>query len=73
MDGLCFYRILAAQGKQWLKADGRIIVELGHDQAGEVAQLFESEMWIVENVLDDYSRIPRILIARPAEPVVASP
>jgi release factor glutamine methyltransferase len=71
-DGLDFYRRLAREAGWWLVPGGKIMIELGHDQAVAVRALFESEMWIVENVLDDYSRIPRILIARPTEPVVAN-
>ncbi len=67
-DGLVFYRRLANASARWLVPDGKIMIELGHDQAAAVRALFESEMWIVENVLDDYSRIPRIMIARPSEP-----
>ena len=72
-DGLNFYCRLAKSAALWLAPGGKIIIELGHDQSADVRALFEREMWIVENVLDDYSRIPRILIARPIKPVVASP
>lgn len=65
-DGLSFYRRLALEGEAWLKPAGVMMVELGHDQAAAVRELFESEMWIVDRVIDDYSRIPRILIAHPA-------
>lgn len=71
-DGLDFYGRLARSSAQWLVPDGKIMIELGYDQSAAVGALFESEMWIVENVLDDYSRIPRILIARPHNTVVAS-
>lgn len=71
-DGLVFLRRLAGEAGGWLKPDGKLMIELGHDQSTAVTSLFENEMWIVEAILDDYSRIPRILIARRDDPVTAS-
>ena len=63
-DGLDFYRRIAAEAPHWLKPDGKLMLELGHDQADAVREICERQMWIVEAVEPDYSRIPRILIAR---------
>jgi release factor glutamine methyltransferase len=63
-DGLAFYRRLATEGLRWLKSDGRMMLELGHDQALAARGILEAQMWIVEAIESDYSRIPRILIAR---------
>lgn len=63
-DGLDFFRRLASEAAARLKPDGRIMLEFGDGQAGVVRQLFEAEKWIVEQILDDYTQRPRILIAR---------
>lgn len=63
-DGLAFYRRIASQAADRLKTGGRLMLELGHDQAAAVTEICERQMWIVEAVVPDYSRVPRILIAR---------
>ncbi|HEY6166592.1 MAG TPA: peptide chain release factor N(5)-glutamine methyltransferase [Verrucomicrobiae bacterium] len=65
-DGLDFCRRLAVEAPPFLRADGKLMVEFGDGQAGALKKLFEDHMWIVEAVLDDYSRRARILIARRA-------
>src|SRR6185295_2683266 len=64
VDGLDFYRTLAAQAGEFLKPGGRVMVEFGDGQADEIKKIFESQKWIVEAVRDDYSQRQRILIAR---------
>jgi release factor glutamine methyltransferase len=66
VDGLDFYRRLAKEAAPFLQSDGRIMLELGDDQAGAVSELFEQQKWVVEAIQEDYSRQPRILVARPA-------
>lgn len=39
-DGLDPYRIIGAQAAAWLTPDGRVLVEIGHDQGAAVAALF---------------------------------
>jgi len=63
-DGLDFYRRIAADAALGLKPGGRLMLELGHDQAAAVREICECHLWIVEAIEPDYSRIPRILIAR---------
>ncbi len=63
-DGLDCYRALAAEAPAFLRADGRLALELGDDQEPAVRRLFEAEKWIVEQVKNDYAGKPRILIAR---------
>ena len=65
-DGLDFYRRLAKEAAPFLQSDGRIMLELGDGQAGAVSELFQQQKWVVEAVQEDYSRQPRILVARPA-------
>ena len=40
------------------------MVEFGDGQADALKNIFESEKWIVEAVLEDYSHRARILVAR---------
>lgn len=63
-DGLSFFRHLAAAAGEFLKSQGRILLEFGDGQENDVADLFGNENWIVERVLADYTHRPRILIAR---------
>ena len=39
-DGLAPYRIIAAQSAAWLAPNGRVLVEIGYDQAAAVSALF---------------------------------
>ncbi len=64
-DGLDFYRRLATEGRARVKADGKLMIELGAGQHAEVSRLFTNEGWTVEAVEKDYAGIERILIARP--------
>ena len=64
VDGLDFYRKLAAEAKPFLKSDGKIMLEFGDGQADVIRTIFENEKWIVEAVKEDYSQRARILIAR---------
>jgi len=65
VDGLDFYRKLAAEAKPFLKPGGKIMLEFGDGQADAVRKIFETEKWVVEAVREDYSHRQRILIARP--------
>jgi release factor glutamine methyltransferase len=63
VDGLDFYRMLARDAKNFLKPDGKIMVEFGDGQADAIKKIFEGEKWIVEAVQEDYSHRARILVA----------
>ena len=64
VDGLDFYRRLAAEAGPRLCPDGRLMVEFGDGQAEAVGKLFSDQGWEVEAVERDYSRRERFLIAR---------
>lgn len=64
-DGLDFYRLLAAQAQNWLKLNGKILLEFGDGQADAVKKTFEEQKFVVECIESDYSQRPRILSARP--------
>ena len=63
-DGLDFYRIIASQVRTRLAPEGRIMVELGHGQEHRTRKVFGEHGWEIEQVIADYARTPRILIAR---------
>jgi release factor glutamine methyltransferase len=63
VDGLDFYRRLAREAKNFLKPDGKIMVEFGDGQAAAISEIFRAEKWRVEAVEKDFSGRERILIA----------
>jgi release factor glutamine methyltransferase len=67
VDGLDFYRRLAAEGASHLKAGGKMMLEFGDGQSEPVSAEFKKQKWIVEAIVADYTRRPRILIARAEE------
>jgi release factor glutamine methyltransferase len=67
VDGLEFYRMIADQSAGRLSPQGRVILELGHDQEAPVQAIFSQPPWNVERVVRDYAGTPRILIARRCE------
>ena len=64
VDGLDFYRRLAAEAKSFLKSDGKLMVEFGDGQADAIRNIFAGENWIVEAIHEDYSQRARILVAK---------
>jgi release factor glutamine methyltransferase len=65
VDGLDFYRQISAQARDFLKSDGRLMLELDEDGAEATREIFLKDAWTVEAVEADYNRQPRILIANP--------
>jgi release factor glutamine methyltransferase len=63
VDGLAFYRRLAAEAGGRLNPGARLMVELGDDQDSPARALFNAEGWRVEAVEKDYTGRARILIA----------
>ena len=64
VDGLDFYRMFATNGAKFLQPGGKIMLEFGDGQAEAVQNIFASQLWIVEEVKQDYTQRLRILIAR---------
>jgi release factor glutamine methyltransferase len=62
-DGLTFYRRIAAEGRPFVKGGGKIMLEFGDGQAEAIREILESQKWIVEAIVEDYTQRPRILIA----------
>lgn len=72
LDGLDFFRRLAAEAQPFLKPQGRIMLELGDGQAPAVTTIFEKQNWIVQAVKEDYTRRPRFLIVQLAPGFLAT-
>ena len=64
VDGLEFYRRLAAEGPAWLKPGGWMLLELGDGQAESAGALFKAQGWLIESVEKDLSDRERVLIVR---------
>lgn len=62
-DGLDFYRRLATEAARHLKPHGKIMLEFGEGQAGEIGAIFAAHGWTVEAIRDDYTQRQRFLIA----------
>ncbi|PWU10588.1 MAG: peptide chain release factor N(5)-glutamine methyltransferase [Verrucomicrobia bacterium] len=63
-DGLDFYRMLGAEARPFLQKEGRMMLEFGAGQADALRQIFESQNWIVESIVEDYNQHPRIVILK---------
>lgn len=62
-DGLDFYRRLAAEAPPLLAPQGKILMEIGWDQAGDVRVLFENIGFSV-TVFQDLAGRDRVILAR---------
>lgn len=66
-DGLDYGRRLAAEGARFLKPHGRVMLEFGDGQAESLREILLQQMWIVEAIEADYTRRPRLMVARRAD------
>ena len=62
-DGLAPYRIIAGSATDWLAADGRVIVEIGHDQGAAVMALFLEAGFEAVQVHQDLAGLDRVVVA----------
>lgn len=63
-DGLAFYRIIVDQAPAFLKKNGVVMVEIGHDQMAEVTRIFaESGKFSFVTGLKDLAGRDRIVVA----------
>ncbi len=60
-DGLDFYRVLVSESQLWLKPDGALFVEIGHDQATDVCQIADECGWNSIEILKDMAENDRVL------------
>ncbi len=66
-DGLTAYREIAAAGGGFLDKAGRLFVEVGHDQSGEVIDIFFAEGFCNANTIKDLSGHERVISVTPPE------
>jgi release factor glutamine methyltransferase len=62
-DGLAAYRRIAARARHVLAEEGRLLVEIGAGQAGDVAKIFRAAGLKVEAIRPDLSGRPRVVVA----------
>lgn len=63
-DGFCFYRLIVNNANKLLNERGKIMLEIGHNQADAVCSIINSvEKLKVESVIKDYAGILRYVIA----------
>ncbi len=60
-DGLDFYRVIAAKGKDFLNREGKIFVEIGYNQGTAVKRIFEDEGYINVEVIRDFVGNERVV------------
>lgn len=63
-DGLSFYRILAKEGKKYLRKSGMIFMEIGYDQGRTVKEIFESEGFKDVVIKKDLCSNDRVVIGK---------
>jgi len=60
-DGLYFYREIVHKGKEFLKSNGYLYFEIGHDQGGRVAFLMEENGYRNVKVIKDLAGNDRVV------------
>ena len=63
--GLEFYEMLARDAAEHLREGGRLMMEVGYKQAGEVSMIFEGSGWTVAEVRPDLSGTDRVVVVEP--------
>ncbi|MFC1709634.1 peptide chain release factor N(5)-glutamine methyltransferase [Candidatus Omnitrophota bacterium] len=63
MDGLDFYRRISKEARKFLNKEGRLILELGYGQSGEIKELFSCG-WAIDKFIKDYQNIDRVCIIK---------
>lgn len=60
-DGLCFYRRIVEESREYLKRDGRLYLEIGYDQAGAVSELMKKSRFTEIHVVKDLAGLDRVV------------
>jgi release factor glutamine methyltransferase len=63
LTGLEIYQRLLPQALRFLRPGGTLIMEIGYTMQATIAELFDAP-WDLEEIRDDFSGIPRIVIAQ---------
>lgn len=61
-NGLAAYMAIAKNGKQWIRDNGRIYVEIGIGMEGNVKKIFENAGWRFIKSVPDLGGIIRVLV-----------
>ena len=62
-DGLYFYREIVRLAPEYLKKEGKLYFEIGHDQGAEVSELLKQAGFIEIHVVKDYAGLDRVVYA----------
>jgi release factor glutamine methyltransferase len=68
VDGLGPYRIIAAEAAQFLEAEGKIAVEIGHTQRNEVKDIFAAAGYRLAGAFADLGGNDRVLMFEQGKP-----
>ncbi len=60
-SGLDFYQKIAINAKDFLKENGKILLEIGHDQENQVIEIFKDQKFTLQKSKKDLSAITRAL------------
>lgn len=63
-DGLSIIEKIIADAPRFLKSEGSLLMEIGHDQSEKVLQKFSPKSWQRVEILPDLQGIPRMIWAR---------
>ncbi|MBQ4282695.1 MAG: peptide chain release factor N(5)-glutamine methyltransferase [Lachnospira sp.] len=61
-DGLHFYRCITKKAKHFLKKDGVLVYEIGHNQGQAVSSIMKQEGFYGIHVVEDYAGLDRVVI-----------
>ncbi len=61
-DGLCFVRTLLSNAKQWLAAEGIVLLEMQFDQGEKITQIVNTTLPEAQvSILADLRGLPRLV------------
>lgn len=60
-DGLIYYRVIASKAGKYLKPGGRLFLETGERQYGDVKKILESNNFSLIRIKNDYLNIERVI------------
>jgi release factor glutamine methyltransferase len=63
-DGLYFYRILAKEASKYLKKNGYIFLEIGHNQGKDVKDLLQDAGFTEVNIVKDLPGLDRVVVGK---------
>lgn len=63
-DGLFFYKILTEEGREFLKDNGLLLMEIGYDQADAVSTMLKNNGFTDVSVIRDLAGLDRVVCGR---------